>query len=85
MSEPAYLSEELDISSADKVAAFNLATTPGSRQPTADELIESLQRNGQDQSILEVALALPLEEYRRVEEVYRRTERRREPQKRRRA
>ncbi len=71
MADPAYLSEELGLSSADKVAAFNLATTPGSRQPTADELIQSIKRNGQDQAILEVALPLPLEEYRRVEEVYR--------------
>lgn len=83
MPEPAYLSEELDLDPVDKVAAFNLATTPGSTQPTADELIESLQRNGQDQTILECALALPIEDYRRVEEVYRKTERRREPQKRR--
>ena len=75
MSEPAYLDEELGLSPVEKVAAFNLATTPGSRQPTADELIASLQRNGQDQAILEVALALPIEEYRRVEEVYRKTAR----------
>lgn len=75
MPEPAYLSEELGLSAVDKVCAFNLATTPGSRLPTADELIASLQRNGQDQSVLEVALALPLNEYRRVEEVYRKTSR----------
>lgn len=85
MPDPAYLSEELDLDPADMVAAYNLATTPGSTRPTADDLIASLQRNGQDQAILEVALQLPLEEYRRVEEVYRRTPRQHTPQKRRRA
>lgn len=83
MSDAAYLSDELDLTDVQKIEVWNLACTPGTTQPTADELIASLQRNGQDQAILECALPLPLEEYRRVEEVYRKTEKRREPQKRR--
>jgi hypothetical protein len=41
MPDPAYLSEELELDAADKVAAFNLATTPGSRIPSADEEMEN--------------------------------------------
>lgn len=71
MTELAFQSEELALSEAEQAAARNLAETPGTTTPTASELIESLRKNGRDQAILEVALALPLEEYRRVEEVYR--------------
>lgn len=71
MTELAYQSDELGLDEADKASARNLYMTPGTMQPTAQELINILRTHGRDQAVLEVALTLPLDEYRRVEEVYR--------------
>lgn len=71
MIDLAYQSDELDLSEEEKCCARHLRETPGMEQASAQELIESLRRNGRDQAVLECALTLPLEEYRRVEEVYR--------------
>lgn len=67
----AFQEDELDLDEAEKAAARQLYMTPGSVQPSASELIEKLRKDGRDQAVLECALGLPLDEYRRVEEVFR--------------
>lgn len=71
MTELAFQSDELDLNEVEKASARDLYRTPGVMQPTAAELIGILRTHGRDQAVLEVALTLPTEEYRRVEEVYR--------------
>lgn len=79
----AYESDELDLSEAERASVRDLASTPGTEQPTAGELIEKLRKDGRDQAVLECALALPLEDYYRVEEVYREVDPPRGPSRRR--
>ena len=83
MAEPAYLSEELDLQEHQRVGAALLARL-NSETPTAAQLIEKLRRDGRDDAVLECALLLTLDEYRRVEEVFKQVEPPRRPQIRRR-
>lgn len=66
--ELAFQSDELDLSETEQASARHLYLTAGA--PTVEECIETLRKNGRDSAVLECALLLPLEEYRRVEEVY---------------
>lgn len=79
----AYESDELDLTESERASVRNLASTPGSEQPTASVLIAKLRKDGRDQAVLECALGLPLEEYYRVEEVYREVDPPRGPSRRR--
>lgn len=74
MAELAFQSEELELEEWQRAGArhlYNLIQDGmAGRPPTASELIRSIQKQGQDSALLESALLLPLDEYRQVEEVY---------------
>lgn len=65
----AFQDEEVELTEAERACARHLYVNVG--PTTADTLIEKLRKDGRDQAVLEVALLLPTDEYRRVEEVYR--------------
>jgi hypothetical protein len=75
MPEPAYLSDELDLTDAEKAAAENLGRTPGTELPTTTALLKLIQKHGkaaETDGILDVALLLPLEDYEKVRDAYKR-------------
>lgn len=72
--EPAYESEELDLTETERVSARHTAAVAG-KQPSLTVLLECLKRDGQDVALLECALGLPLEQYRKFEQQYKRTPR----------
>jgi hypothetical protein len=78
----AYLSDELGLSEADKAGVEQLARTPIVDPDTGaiigtlgtasvDELLASIKRHGKIDGILQSAWALPLWQYREVEEAWR--------------
>jgi hypothetical protein len=65
MEEPAFLSDELDLEESDRIgAALDVAV---SGQITKAELLETIEKSGQIEGVMESALQLTLEEYREVE------------------
>lgn len=72
MSKPAYAEDALGLTEQEQIEARNLERACGT--PSADRLIQSLRKHGQDQAVLEAALSLPLAEYRRVEKAYKAAE-----------
>ncbi len=73
--EPAYESDELDLSETDRISARHAMAVAGGVQPSLTKLLELLKRDGQDPALLECALGLPLEQYRKFEAAYKRTPR----------
>jgi hypothetical protein len=77
---PAYLSNELGLSEEEKVGVELIAKTPikdehgnviGQLGPAAmDSLLHCIERNGRADGIIESAWALPLWQFRRVEEAW---------------
>jgi hypothetical protein len=78
---PAYLSDELGLSEEDKAGVELLARTPikdpdTGKQigtlgvPSMEELLACIHRNGRADGIIESARALPLWQFRRVEEAW---------------
>lgn len=75
MTDAAYLSDELDLTDAQRASAESLGRTPGTKPPTTTELLRMIAKHGKDvetDGILDVALLLPLEDYRKVEAAYKR-------------
>ena len=78
---PAYMSDELGLSEADKAGVENVARTEIRDDAgnvigrlgaaTVDELMRCVRRHGKVAGIIESALALPLFEYRAVEDAWR--------------
>lgn len=73
--EPAYESDELDLSDTERISARHLARVAGGEQPSLTKLLACLKRDGQDPALLECALGLSLKQYREFEAVYKRTPR----------
>jgi hypothetical protein len=65
---PAYEAEELGLTPDEKAAASHAIRVAG--QPTASQIIAAIKRDGRDPALLDAALGLTLEDYRRVEAVY---------------
>ena len=81
LSRPAYLSDELGLCEVDKAGVEQLARTPirdpetGERigtlgVPSMDELLACIERNGRTDGIIESAWALPLWQFRQVQEAW---------------
>jgi hypothetical protein len=78
---PAYLSDELGLSEEEKVGVELIAKTPikdGAGNVTGylgaasmEDLLRCIQRNGQADGIIETAWALPLWQFRKIEEAWR--------------
>lgn len=66
--EPAYLSEELDLTDAERIGAAHTAQLTGI--PTKQELLDTIERHGQVDGIVESALLLPLADYYEVFETW---------------
>lgn len=64
MSEPAYMSDELGLTEAQRIDVEQAAKV--APQPTAAELLACIRRNGRVDGILESALGLPLADYRNI-------------------
>lgn len=63
--EPAFLSDELDLTESDKASGWHDLATAG--VPTKAELLATVEREGKVEGILEAARLLSLEEYREIE------------------
>lgn len=63
--EPAFLSDELDLTESDKASGWHDLATAG--LPTKAALLATVEREGQVEGILEAARLLTLEEYREIE------------------
>jgi hypothetical protein len=78
---PAYLSDELGLSEDEKVGVELIAKTPIKDEAgnvtgylgvaSMDELPRCIERNGQADGIIETAWALPLWQFRKIEEAWR--------------
>ena len=65
---PAYLSDELGLSEAERAGVEDLARSVG--RASLDGLLATIQRNGRIDGVLQAALTLPLAEYRTVENAW---------------
>ena len=65
---PAYESEELGLTETERIEAKHAAQVAG--QPPMTRIIDAIKRDGQDPALLEAALGLPLEQYRKVEAAF---------------
>ncbi len=66
MTTPAYESEELDLTETERIEARHTDLNGGAT-PTLTSLLHCLERDGRDPALLDTALALPLEQYRKFE------------------
>lgn len=70
MSELTYESDEVELTEAERAGVRHDAQV--CKQPTVRELLKCIRRNGKVDGIVEAALGLPVEQYRRVEDAWKR-------------
>lgn len=70
MSELAYESDKVDLTEAERAGARHDAAV--CEQPSVSELMKCIKRSGKVDGIVEAALGLPVEQYERVRDAWKR-------------